>query len=399
MKIFGFALIAFLGVSSDFGSISEESGVYPFSQIENQWAPELQSAIAPLIAASSSKNIVGLGEPVHGTHAFHPLRVAVTKALIQDQGFRAVGFEIPQAVVFEANNYVQTCQGDLKKALQHPFWGTWKDVAVVDLFQWLCAFNQKKPQDPVMVFGFDNQAGRLDRDLLFKKFQMDLSICLLTNDSSDQGKERSKNCLLKLSEIRNELAKLPEQELETFWIRQALNNFESLQKQFSTFNLTDLAEMKQSMLTRDTQMAKNVDEIRTRFSEQSKTILYAHNEHLAKNMNEWGPEIIAHESMGTLLDRQHPGEYLMVGGMGHQIEIDQTFFPGWVWQSSTMPESIELYLFQKNVPFAVINARGKFLRFGEKPFKMFQGPDESLFIPARHYDFFLYAAQSGPQKN
>jgi erythromycin esterase-like protein len=77
--------------------------------------------------------------------------------MVTRHGARALFMESPWLQARLADDYVLTCEGDVEDALAGFFYYIWFDAAVRDTLDWLCAFNQEHPDDPVRVYGMDIQ--------------------------------------------------------------------------------------------------------------------------------------------------------------------------------------------------------------------------------------------------
>ncbi|MBW1881001.1 MAG: erythromycin esterase family protein, partial [Deltaproteobacteria bacterium] len=70
------------------------------------------------------------------------------------------------------SEYVATCEGDPVQAVRNGIFGVFQDESVAEVAQWMCAWNQAHPDDPVYFTGFDVQQGWDDgrrlRDFLIR---------------------------------------------------------------------------------------------------------------------------------------------------------------------------------------------------------------------------------------
>ncbi|MBW2258743.1 MAG: erythromycin esterase family protein [Deltaproteobacteria bacterium] len=80
---------------------------------------------------------------------------------MEEKGFRAYAWESPWDDALVASEYVQTCDGTSREAL-HSLFGVWWDPSVQDTLEWMCAWNQDHPDDPLYFFGWDIQQGADD---------------------------------------------------------------------------------------------------------------------------------------------------------------------------------------------------------------------------------------------
>lgn len=61
----------------------------------------------PLIAELSGSRVVLLGEASHGTHEYYTWRAAISKRLIQEQGFNCIAVEGDWPDFYRVNRYVK----------------------------------------------------------------------------------------------------------------------------------------------------------------------------------------------------------------------------------------------------------------------------------------------------
>jgi erythromycin esterase-like protein len=94
--------------------------------------------------------IVLIGEASHGTHEFYADRAAITRRLIEEQGFTAVAVEADWPDAYRVNNFVRGRGSDKNadEALggfkRFPTW-MWRNVDVLSFVEWLRARNARQP--------------------------------------------------------------------------------------------------------------------------------------------------------------------------------------------------------------------------------------------------------------
>lgn len=76
--------------------------------------------------------------------------------LVEQMGFRVVGFESPRSWVEQLDAYVQTCVSTPEEAVNGVFSVT-RSTETAALAQWMCEWNQDHPGDRIHVYGFDAQ--------------------------------------------------------------------------------------------------------------------------------------------------------------------------------------------------------------------------------------------------
>jgi erythromycin esterase len=127
--------------------------------------------LQPLEDVVMNARIVALGEPTHGNREVFQLKHRMIEFLVTEMGFNVFALESPMAETFDLNDYVLTGTGNPAKALAGIRYWTWDTEEVLELIEWIRAYNA----DPsharkVMFYGFDVQdperAGRVTLDYL-----------------------------------------------------------------------------------------------------------------------------------------------------------------------------------------------------------------------------------------
>lgn len=134
------------------------------------WSQPPGKDLRPIRKFVGARAVVGLGEAFHGTEGFERTKLRLIKDLVRRKGFRAVALETPWRNAEVAAEYVSSCAvspaGTPEEALDSLNL-VWQGAGMRDLLAWMCSWNRKKPKDPVFFYGFDVQAqGEADRDAL-----------------------------------------------------------------------------------------------------------------------------------------------------------------------------------------------------------------------------------------
>lgn len=115
----------------------------------------------PLLDLIGDKQIVLLGEATHGTHEFYAARADITRRLIEERGFAAIGLEADLPDVVSVDRHVSRPDSkiDLSEALarfrRFPMW-MWRNSAFQDFIHWLWVHNRKESTlNRVRLFGID----------------------------------------------------------------------------------------------------------------------------------------------------------------------------------------------------------------------------------------------------
>src|SRR3954465_2913354 len=118
--------------------------------------------LTPLMEDMNERRIVMLGEASHGTHEFYTWRTAITKRLIQEQGFNFIAVEGDWPDCYKINRYIKGYKdaGDDIVTLLNTFdrWPTWMwaNWEVAALAEWLREYNKDLPaEQKVGFYGLD----------------------------------------------------------------------------------------------------------------------------------------------------------------------------------------------------------------------------------------------------
>jgi erythromycin esterase len=121
--------------------------------------PTLPDAdLRPLDDIVGNARMVGLGEPIHTSGGFYRMKHRIFRYLVEEQGFRVLGWESPFYRVDRASRYVDTCAGTPEDAVKGLF-TNFQSTETADLLRWMCAWNASHPEekDRVHLYGFDIQ--------------------------------------------------------------------------------------------------------------------------------------------------------------------------------------------------------------------------------------------------
>ncbi|NEW53443.1 erythromycin esterase family protein [Nocardia cyriacigeorgica] len=106
----------------------------------------------PLIARLADATVVGLGESTRFSRQTFGVRERIFRALVQQHGFRALAVQDGARSGDRLDAYVRTGDGDPATALSKA-WRPWRTAEMVAALDWIRAFNEQHPDDPVTVFG------------------------------------------------------------------------------------------------------------------------------------------------------------------------------------------------------------------------------------------------------
>jgi erythromycin esterase len=121
-----------------------------------------KASLEPLINDIGDRRIVMLGEASHGTHEYYTWRTAISKRLIQEQGFRFIAVEGDWPDCYQINRYVKgyadagnNTEDILKKFDRWPTW-MWSNWEIAALAEWLREYNHSLlPDKKIGFYGLD----------------------------------------------------------------------------------------------------------------------------------------------------------------------------------------------------------------------------------------------------
>ena len=275
--------------------------------------------LEPLRQIIGKASVVGLGEAVHTSGGFYQMKDRVFRFLVEGMGFRAFAIESPWTNADRVSAYVQSCEGSPEEALKGLF-GVWQSTEVRDLVQWMCEWNRAhpKPKDRLQFYGFDIQQGENDRPALIAFLERTgvaadspwiaaIEACTgqFTRSSPPVSEASYAQCTAGLEQIDTYFqsnAKPLAQRTSKRDLEIARLNLAGLRAwEEQTFYLN--RNPARSSDARDEAMAHAFGVLRSLRAPKAKTVVWAHNYHLAKGENDGG------HPMGLFLARE-PGPLL-----------------------------------------------------------------------------------------
>jgi erythromycin esterase len=280
------------------------------------------SDLDPLRERIGNASIVALGEATHGTREFFRMKHRILAWLVREMGFSYFGIEATFPEALEVDHYVQTGEGDPKALLRGMYFWTWNTTEVLEMVEWMRAWNSAGNQPRVHFVGFDMQFPGLALDSV-TAFAHRMSptdgatveaayVCLQEHRSSvNPGTVLPQTyaqypasdqlaCRNRLKEVEALIGAR-----ETEWGERA-----SLEKVRLVRRMAVLAIQWEENVTsppasgvRDRSMADNVTWWHDTQAPGAKMVLWAHNQHIVRRRN-W---------MGDFLSQRHGTAYLNIG--------------------------------------------------------------------------------------
>lgn len=140
---------------------------------EKAYPLESPADLAPLIDAAGDKRVVLLGESTHGTLEYYVWRDAISRRLVAEKDFRFIAVEGDWESLYALNRYVkglpdagEDARSVLLELNRWPLW-MWANESIVEMAEWLRAYNAKLPEEKrvgfygVDVYGWGDSVERL----------------------------------------------------------------------------------------------------------------------------------------------------------------------------------------------------------------------------------------------
>jgi erythromycin esterase len=278
--------------------------------------------------------IVALGEATHGTHEFFQMKHRLLEFLVEEMGFTTFAIEAywPEANLI--NDYVHTGEGNVTELLANLGYWPWQTQEVLDLIEWMRAYNQTPGNTPVSFYGFDmqNAKGAIDQLLVYlEKVDPDAAVlareklaCFsrYQNYNYEQIQYAQQPAATR-EKCRQDLQVVYDGVLTHQTAYEALSSpiafAIALQNARVVQQAETLAAVAESNVilprdwfnARDEAMAENVNWLLGQAGSDAKIVLWAHNVHV--QTVDWEYKGIRYVPMGTHL-RQKYGDKLVVFG-------------------------------------------------------------------------------------
>ena len=314
-----------------------QPGLYRLHGID----PELpQNDLEPLKQIIGKATIVGLGESIHTSGGYYEMKHRLFRFLVERMGFRAFAFESPWQNADRVAEYVATCAGSPEEALRGLF-GVWQSAETRDLVQWMCDWNRNHPKakDKLVFFGFDLQQPGQDGAALFAFLERigvgsedprisDIRRCdgvsaptLVPDPIPEAGHQQCLRGLAAVERLFDEEAERLVAETSDSDFAYARLYLVGLQSWQGQAYYRGVRDFDRSIVSRDSAMAHAFRVLRDLRHPNLKTVVWAHNFHLAKDAEAsgWGTD-----TMGFYLRETFGSSYAALALIANVPEIDWT---------------------------------------------------------------------------
>jgi len=361
------------------------------------------SDLRPIGDVVGDARIVALGEGTHGTSEFFRMKHRLTRYLAMEKGFTLFAIEANMPEARRVNEYVLTGRGDPKAALAGLYFWTWNTQEVLDLIEWMRAYNASGKH--IEFWGFDLQTPNVAMDsvrafvaradgayapTLDSAYAAVAAVVAqrrggpLTPAAVDTWRTEAARVLAHLEQ--NRAAYAGRDTMEVAW---AIQNARIVAQGAGSATGT---------LSRDSSMAANVAWIAAHTPRGTRMVLWAHNGHVNRYEGWMGSHLARRfgDSLRVIGFALGDGRYTAVGPRG------LTAYPA----LAPVPGSVEASLHALGTPQLVLDMRraasdraGAWLA-EPQPFRSIGAVAlDGGFYPtpvARHYDALIYFDHTTP---
>ena len=114
--------------------------------------------LAELGSIVGNARVVGFGEATHGTREFFRMKHRAFEYLVERHGFTHFTIEATMPESRAMDRYVTHGEGDPRRLLSNLYFWTWNTREVLDLIEWMRAYNVRVGAPRLRFFGFDMQS-------------------------------------------------------------------------------------------------------------------------------------------------------------------------------------------------------------------------------------------------
>jgi len=275
-----------------------------------------QSELEVLDATIGGSYFVGLGEATHGTKEFFEMKDRIFRYLVENHGFRAIGFEATWGGALHVNRYVLEGIGTAKEAITKMIFWTWQTEEVVALVEWMREYNlNHADEEKLFFYGFDMQSIEEEYQLIVNylrdkdetlKSEIDGLIAGFVNSKFNTTSYPGVSSTMQFN-FKADLQKAKERfaEEEAQLVELSTQREYDLVKHAFEILLQNEDHLDRTHGNgRDYYMARNSEWIRDYIGGNAKVALWAHNGHVTRRTP---------FDQGFELDRVHGDDYKVLG--------------------------------------------------------------------------------------
>ncbi len=288
--------------------------------------------------AIGDAKIIALGEATHGTSEFFQLKHRLLQFAVQELGVRVFAVEANQLEVEKINRYVCDAKGTAEQVIRAMF-AVWNTEEMLELIEWIRAYNSTNPSQKVEFVGFDLQDPSLPMDSL-SSFVAQWEPGLQPIVDSIQRNYREawrKQYYPQASDSVRQTWKANADKIwamvalkKADWLNKASTPDEKIRVEWAIQNARvtcQAAEIAHSQIVsaRDTFMAENIRWIQSMHQPGTRIIVWAHDSHIARSDHpDFHYNYHQGSSMGKYLSQIFGKDYRAFGLFTYQGQYSAT---------------------------------------------------------------------------
>jgi erythromycin esterase len=263
--------------------------------------------------AIGDARIVGMGEGSHGSSEFFAFKDRLFKYLVERKGFAVFAIEAAWGAGQVVDRYIKGGPGTAESAVQSLEFWTWNTPEVVDLVRWMHDYNAKPGTHPILSFaGFDMQNPIAPANYV--------SDFLKKNGASEGSVNDAMRCVYDVVasgyDSSNRVADFKGCRENVVALQPLLDAKGTLQNadiakeaMINVLQYLDEGQGAQASISRDRDMASNVEWLATTKFPNTKIALWAHNYHIGNEPR----SSTTYPSMGSYLRERFGQDYYAIG--------------------------------------------------------------------------------------
>lgn len=309
------------------------------------------SDVSPLRSIVGDARVVALGESIHTVGGYYEAKAAMFRWLVENMHFRVFAWETAWHDARRVDAYVQTCEGDLRRAMVDGLFQVWLDESTVELFEWMCEWNREHPDDRVHFSGWDSQNPWADARLLREAIVREGGEARLAGglascrgaDATDRdafiaahraagspaiSRAEHAACMTGLAELERWIAATPFDADRRGWLEVALWSLRGWQENQFLMQSDGAA----GFVARDRANFEIFQRMRTLAFGGQKIVMWAHNAHIRKVLPD-GADLRLGEPTGARLHAALGDDYVAIALVARDVDID--------WNGATEPPVVD----------------------------------------------------------
>jgi erythromycin esterase len=311
----------------------------------------------PVGGMVGNAHIAGLGEGTHGSSEFFRMKHRLLEYLSANKGFTIFAIEANLPEAYRVNDYVLNGIGDPRKLLQGMYFWTWNTQEVLDMINWMRAYNQSG-KGQIQFTGFDMQTGAVAmqnvRDFVTSA---DPGYLSTANGAFALATAVETNYMNGVSQPNSTVQAATD---AVHAVRQYLTDHRSGYMANNTASAVDWAIQNATIaeqaaylpiggsLYRDQCMASNIDWILQQ-NAGAKVVLWAHDYHVSRTAG----------AMGSYLAANHGSDYVVIGQVFHAGRYNAINNGRLMANDATVsfPGTVEYVLHSAGMPHFILDMR------------------------------------------